>query len=151
MFSDPVNNSRVKVLFSLLSYIAGFFIVGLIVSAIDTAALLLVPILYRLKGIVLSVVFLVSALSPYLGLTAFSWLASVTSLHLSCAMIALIVIVEYSNDSAQYRAARALALLTGDNIPEKLLDVTIAQAKAIGHAHGFAAAALAYVRGSAAF
>ena len=141
----------VKVLRFLLSYIAGFCIVLLVASAIDTAGLVLLPVFGRLKRIVLASVLAVSALGTYLGVVAYCWLVSITSLHVSCAMITLVVIVEWSHDSAQYRTARARALLADDRMPEGRRDATIAQVKAIGHAFGFAVAAVAHLRGSPAF
>jgi hypothetical protein len=141
----------VKVFNFLLSYVAGFFIILLIASAVDTAGLMLVAIFSGLRCILALLVLAVSALGTYLGVVAYCWLASVTSLHVSSAILAVVVIVEYSSDSVQYRTARNLALRTGDNMSGVRLDAAIAQANRIGHVFGFAVAGLAHLRGSPAF
>jgi hypothetical protein len=141
----------VTILCFLLSYVAGFSIVLLITSAVDTAGGVILSIFHHLRRIVPSLVFAVAGLGTYLGVVGYRWLASITCLHVSCAMIALIVIVEYSNDSMRCRTAGALALLANDRTSEARLGATLARAETIGHVCGFAVAALAHLRGSPIF
>ena len=139
------------VLWFLLSYAAFFCVVLLIASAFDTAGRVILHIFCHLNRTVLPLVFAVSALSTYLGIVGYCWLASATRLHVSCAMFAVIVIMQYSSDSVRFRTARALALLSDDNTSERPQGASIAQAEVIGHAVGFALAGLAYLRGSPVF
>jgi len=141
----------VNVLYFILSYVAGFCIILLVASAVDTVGLILVPSFCDLKRIIPLLVLGFSALATYLGVMTYSWLASVTSLHISCAILTLVVMVEYSNDSVQYRTAHVRAVLTLDKMQATRLDAAILQAKARGHVFGFAIAALAHLRAIPAF
>lgn len=62
-----------KVLHFVLSYVAGFLIILLVASAVDTAGLAFISIFRGAKRIVPSLVMVVSALATYVGVVAFCW------------------------------------------------------------------------------